>query len=337
MTEGAMTEGAMTEGAMTERAMTDAMPDAMPEGAAPRVVLCVPTFRRPDGLRKLLTRVARLDYAGALEVIVVDNDAVAREGAAVVGDLQQTFRFPLRCVIEPRRGHTYAYNRAFGLACRAACSPDYVAVLDDDEYPAANWLGEMIRTALRYGAEIVGGPVSPVFDRPDHWLARSGVFAPVRFASGRVPMIYGAGNMLIRRAVLEHYLDEPFLHEFAFTGGSDFDFFWRCRIDGRSFAWADAAEVFETTPPARTTIGYLLRRKFRNGTEATRLERKFLNSGTAVARRWTTGLGLLGIGVLSLPLAVLRGRRAMIDSLIRAARGAGRLAAEFDLHYEQYR
>ncbi len=251
--------------------------------------------------------------------------------------MRQTFRFPLSCVIEPRRGHTYAYNRAFGLACRAVSSPDYVAVLDDDEYPDPNWLSGMIRAALDYGVDIVGGPVSPVFDQPDHWLAKSGLFAPVRFATGRVPMIYGAGNMLIRRAVLEQYLDEPFLHDFAFTGGSDFDFFWRCRIDGRSFAWADTAEVFETTPPARTTVGYLLRRKFRNGTEATRLERKFLNSVTGAARRWYTGLGLLGIGLLSLPLAVLRGRAAIMDSLIRAARGAGRIAAEFDLHYEQYR
>jgi|HubBroStandDraft_5_1064220.scaffolds.fasta_scaffold39602_2 glycosyltransferase involved in cell wall biosynthesis len=307
------------------------------EVAAPRVILCVPTFRRPDGLRKLLTHVACLNYGGEFEVIVVDNDADAQEGTAVVSEMRQTFRFPLSCVVEPRRGHTYAYNRAFALACRAASSSDYVAVLDDDEYPDPNWLREMIEAALRYGVDIVGGPVSPVFDQPDHWLAKSGLFAPVRFATGRVPMIYGAGNMLIRRTVLEQYLDEPFLNDFAFTGGSDFDFFWRCRIDGRSFAWADTAEVFETTPPARTTVGYLLCRKFRNGTEATRLERKFLNSVTSTARRWYTGLGLLGIGILSLPLAALRGRRAMMDSLIRAARGAGRIAAEFDLHYEQYR
>jgi glycosyltransferase involved in cell wall biosynthesis len=317
--------------------MTGAMTGAMTESAAPHVILCVPTFRRPDGLRKLLTHVAHLNYAGALEVVVVDNDADAQEGAAIVREMRQTFRFPLSCVVEPRRGHTHAYNRAFGLACRAVSGPDYVAVLDDDEYPDPDWLHGMIQVALGYGVDIVGGPVSPVFDQPDHWLAKSGLFAPVRFATGRVPMIYGAGNMLIRRSVLEQYLDEPFLHDFAFTGGSDFDFFWRCRIDGRSFAWADTAEVFESTPPARTTVGYLLRRKFRNGTEATRLERKFLNSVTGAARRWYTGLGLLGIGLLSLPLAVLRGRAAIMDSLIRAARGAGRIAAEFDLHYEQYR
>jgi hypothetical protein len=38
-----------------------------------------------------------------------------------------------------------------------------------------------------------------------------------------------------------------------------------------------------------------------------------------------------------LPLAALRGRRAIMASLLRAAKGAGRIAAEFDLHYEQYR
>ncbi len=309
----------------------------MTGGAAPRVMLCVPTCRRPDGLRTLLNRVARLDYAGELAVIVVDNDPVAQQGAGVVSEMRETFRFPLHCAIEPRRGHTYAYNHAFGLACRAAPRPDYVAVLDDDEYPSSQWLREMVRVALEYDVDIVGGPVWPVFDQPDHWLATSGLFAPVRFATGPVPMIYGAGNMLIRRAVLAHYLDEPFLHDFAFTGGSDYDFFWRCRLDGRSFAWANTAEVFETTPPARTTVGYLLRRKFRNGSEATRLERKFVNGVTGAARRWYTGLGLLGIGILSLPLAAFRGRQAVMDSLIRAARGAGRIAAEFDLHYEQYR
>jgi len=40
---------------------------------------------------------------------------------------------------------------------------------------------------------------------------------------------------------------------------------------------------------------------------------------------------------LSLPVAALRGRRAMMSSLMQTAKGAGRLAAKFDLHYEQYR
>ena len=56
----------------------------MTELPAPRVCLCVPTFRRPDGLRKLLAHVEQLNYAGPIDVIVVDNDAEGRAGAAVV-------------------------------------------------------------------------------------------------------------------------------------------------------------------------------------------------------------------------------------------------------------
>jgi glycosyltransferase involved in cell wall biosynthesis len=278
----------------------------------PRVCLCVPTFRRPEGLRKLLADVERLNYAGPIDIIVVDNDAESRAGAAVVEAVARTFRFPLTCIVEPRRGQTYAYNRAFAHACRATPAPDYVAVLDDDEYPDANWLTEMIRVARAYGVDIVGGPVFPVFDNPGHWLAKSGLYAPSRNATGPLAMIYGAGNMLIRRSVLEDYLDEPFAHAYAYTGGSDYDFFWRCRNDGRSFAWADDAQ-------------------------ATRLERKFLGTAAGALRGWCIGLGLIGLGIASLPLAALRGRRAVMASLIRAARGAGRIAAEFDLHYEQYR
>ncbi|MDR3422649.1 MAG: glycosyltransferase family 2 protein [Xanthobacteraceae bacterium] len=303
----------------------------------PQVCFCVPTFRRPDGLRKLLAHVEQLTYAGRIEVIVVDNDAESRAGAAVAEEVSRTFRFPLTCLIEPRRGHTYAYDRAFLSACRLSPAPDFIAVLDDDEYPDPNWLSEMIRVALEYDVEIVGGPVFPVFDKPDHWLAKSGLYAPTRFATGRVPMIYGAGSMLIRRGTLEQYLDEPFLHEFAFTGGSDEEFFYRCHRDGHTFAWADEAHVFETTPPSRTTVGYLLRRMFRKGTGATRVERKFVGNIGGAVRRWCKGIGLIGSGALFLPFAALGGRRAIMRSLILAARGTGRIAAEFGILYEEYR
>ena len=122
-------------------------------------------------------------------------------------------------------------------------------------------------------------------------------------------MIYGTGSMLIRRATLEHYLDEPFQHDYAFTGGSDEEFFYRCRRDGRTFAWADEAHAFETTPRSRTTVGYLLRRKFRNGTGATRVERKSAATIPGAVRRWCKGLGLIGAGTLFLPIAGLAAGR----------------------------
>jgi succinoglycan biosynthesis protein ExoM len=312
-------------------------PGLATEHSLPAVYLCVPTFRRPAGLRKLLSHIAQLTYAGPVNVIVVDNDAEGGEGAEVVAELSASFRFPLTCELESNRGHTYAYNRAFASACRATPAPDYIAVLDDDEYPEPDWLGEMVAVASNYDVDIVGGPVLPVFDDPDHWLARSGLYTPTRYATGRVPVIYGAGNMLIRRGVLEHYLDEPFRNEFAFTGGSDEEFFWRCRKDGRSFAWADDALVLEAVPRSRTSVGYVLLRKFRNGTGATRMERNLNRDFRGVVRGWCKGLGLVSFGILSLPVAACGGRSAIVRSLMQAARGAGRIAAEFGILYEEYR
>jgi hypothetical protein len=150
-------------------------------------------------------------------------------------------------------------------------------------------------------------------------------------------MIYGAGSMVIRRDVLEAYLDEPFSNAFAFTGGSDLDFFMRCRRDGRSFAWADEARVSETVPVSRTSVRWLLLRGFRAGTDRTRIDRNFANGARDAVKRWVKGAGLVVSGIALLPLGLLRGRGAAVRGLIVAANGVGRLAAEFGLLYEEYR
>jgi glycosyltransferase involved in cell wall biosynthesis len=300
----------------------------------PSVILCIPTFRRPEGLQKLLAEVGKLTYKGPLSVIVVENDAELRSGAAVVARMARAFPFPLSCVVEARRGQTYAYNRGFAAAARAIPGADYIAVLDDDEYPDRSWLTKLVTTASSLDADIVGGPVFPVFDDPQHWLAKSGFYEPGRFASGRVDMIYGVGSMLAKRSLIEAYLDEPFSHAFAFTGGSDLEFFTRCRRDGRSFAWADAAIVFETTPRSRTTLSWLLRRNFRKGSERARIDR---THGRNAMLRWGRALALVMVGACALPLAAFAGRVAIVDGLNRVARGTGRMAAEFNVFYDEYK
>jgi hypothetical protein len=67
------------------------------------------------------------------------------------------------------------------------------------------------------------------------------------------------------------------------------------------------------------------------------MERRIFGNIASAPKRWVKGLGLLGAGILFLPVAALIGRRAMMKSLINAARGAGRIAAEFGILYEEYR
>jgi hypothetical protein len=142
--------------------------------------------------------------------------------------------------------------------------------------------------------------------------------------------------MLVRTSVLAKYLTEPFPNEYAFTGGSDLDFFRRCRSDGRRFAWAAEAQVFETVPASRLTLSWLLRRAFRVGNVLTRVERKYCPGPRHAIIRWVKGLGLLLYGISSLPFSGLQGRCSITRSLYVAARGTGRLAAEFNWLYEEY-
>src|SRR5262245_8600140 len=74
----------------------------------PSVVLCIPTCRRPEGLRKLLSHVALLGYRGRLSAVVVENDPQLRSGAEVTQRLACDFPFPLAVMVEQRRGQTYA-------------------------------------------------------------------------------------------------------------------------------------------------------------------------------------------------------------------------------------
>jgi len=304
--------------------------------AWPSVILCIPTCRRPAGLRNLLENVANLVYGGDLSVIVVDNDPQRCQGCLTVANISGCFSRPIECEVESNRGHTFAYNRAFLLACRSIRKPEYVAVLDDDEFPAPHWLEHMIQAARRFGADIVGGPVFPVYAKKDHWLTKTGLYMPPALQSGIVPMIFGAGSMLIRTSVLAEYLTEPFPNEYAFTGGSDLDFFRRCRSDGRRFAWAGEAHVYETIPSSRLALSWLLRRAFRVGTDLTRVDRKYCPGLQHAIIRWAKGLGLLLYGLSSLPLSGLRGRCFVAKSLYTAARGSGRLAAEFNWLYREY-
>jgi glycosyltransferase involved in cell wall biosynthesis len=267
--------------------------------------------------------------------VTVDNNVNRPASEAIVGAMPK-FPFPLTSIVAPRRGWSYAYNAGFAAASRVP-GTDYVAVLDDDAYPAISWLTELIGAAIRYEGDIVGGPMLPVFEDPDHWLAGSGLYAPRRYVTGPVDMIYGAGNMLIRRDVLAHYLDEPFVDAFDLTGGADLDFFSRCRKDGHSFAWADDARVFETVPRSRTTVSWLLRRGFRSGTDRTRIDRDFAQGIGDIAWRSVKDAGLIACGIALLPLAALRGRCAVVASLVVVARGLGRIAAEFNRLYEECR
>jgi cellulose synthase/poly-beta-1,6-N-acetylglucosamine synthase-like glycosyltransferase len=148
-------------------------------------------------------------------------------------------------------------------------------------------------------------------------------------------MLQGAGNLLIRRAVLEEMTAPWFDPQFALSGGEDQDFFVRLRRAGRRFAWCDEARAHGEVPQTRANLGWILRRSYSTGNSDMRV---LLKHGPSFMRVTTEVMKILASLLLS-PLAAVilaasPNRRAV--ALQKLFRAAGKLSAMTGRRYNEY-
>ncbi len=303
-----------------------------------RVAVCVITYRRPEGLGRLLDALRKLTFSKSdptsLEVVVVDND-VAGTACTVCEDMAAGFRWPLRCCVEPRRGIPYARNTAIASARDA----NFVAFVDDDEVPEPSWLDELLRVQRAYDADVVAGPALPYFEgRVPDWVVRGKFFKRARFPTGfsPEPAYFATNNVLIRSGVFEE-MGGAFDERFALSGGSDTHLFMRMRKAGYKMVWANEAVVHDRIPASRANARWLLQRSYRFGNTLALCERELEPSISVRALRIAKGGKQIAQGLLMVPPSVVLGRHTLIRALWRVCRGAGMLAGMFGVRYEEYR
>jgi succinoglycan biosynthesis protein ExoM len=228
----------------------------------PHITVCICTLRRPTMLARLLDKIAQQDTQGGFElsIVVTDNDP-----AASARDTVEAFaaRSALKVVYanEKRMNIALARNEALRHA-----QGDYVAFIDDDEFPDPDWLARMLTTCRSFDAAGTLGPVRPHFDQPPPaWLVRGGFCERPEHRTGQVMHWEESrtGNLLFRRSILDGE-DPPFLEQFG-TGGEDKDFFMRMTMRHHVFRWCNEGVTYETVPPERWTRRYLLRRALLRG------------------------------------------------------------------------
>lgn len=236
--------------------------------ATPVVTICVCTFRRPQGLARLLNslKVVDLPIGLTVELLVVDNDA---QGSAreVFETEVRGWKWPARYVVESRSGVGHARSR-----CVQEAQGSWIAFIDDDEWAEPQWLAELWRVQQQSQADGVFGPVLVSFEvSPPDWLVASGAHHRRRLPTGtRLGwQDCASGNALFRRQL---FFDVGgFDPAFAQSGSEDSDFFWRCLSAGAVFVWCDEAVAHEGLPPQRMTREYLNKRAFVAGQNYARL------------------------------------------------------------------
>jgi GT2 family glycosyltransferase len=298
------------------------------------VAVCVVSHRRPEGLLRLLGALDALELPGdvRLRAVVVDNDA--DESARVVCEAAaERVSYPLRYVVEKRRGIPQARNRALAEALR----DDFIAFVDDDEVPDPGWLAELMRVQRERDADAVAGPCLPRFEEaPPAWVVRGGFFERPRFETGEGLDVAFTHNVLVRAEALAA-MPALFDERMALCGGSDVELFRRFARAGFRILWADAAAVHEVVPASRTTLRWVLRRALRVGASNSRVLRLHDRRVHAALRPLAHGLWCVAKAGVLLLGAGLRGPGAAARALHLACFGAGRIAGLLGLRVEEYR
>jgi len=285
---------------------------------ADRVLICIPTFQRPKMLKRLLDVIAGLETSADISVLVADNDVRQRAGLDLCLGLED-YRWRLTAVIAPERGIAQARNVLIEYALTS--DAEFVAMIDDDEWPEKHWIDQLLKTAHATGADIVQGSV--LF----------GTHADIRRPTGPVAMAQGAGNLLIRRSVLEEMTAPWFDPQFGLSGGEDRELFIRLKRAGKRFAWSDEARAHSAVPATRAGLAWLLRRSYSTGNSDMRVLMKH-HPSQIIAEMLKILASLLLSPLLAVILAPSPNRRAI--PLKKLFRAAGKLSALFGVRYNEY-
>lgn len=280
----------------------------IPIDSPTHITVCIPTYKRPSMLGRCLEFLQVQKSRGfSYSLVVVDND-IEESARGTVTAWKERFPVGLVYDVEPERNISLARNRAV-----ANSRGDFIAFIDDDEFPEPDWLLTLFQAFQEYDVDGVMGPVLPFYEgTPPAWLVRSGLCVREPFPTGtrlRDPRYMRTGNALLSRLLFSggKALFDP---RFGRSGGEDADFFGRMVRGGSSFVWCNEARVYETVPPERQNLGYFMKRALIRGVTSADDE-ALISLGTMKS------VAAVMIYTAGLPFLMAAGRHLFVRYLIK--------------------
>ena len=225
------------------------------------ISVCICTYKRPRFLKRLLEELDGQDTSGLFtySIVVADNDHL-QSGEAVVRDFAAASSIPIKYCVEPRQNIALTRNKAIENA-----NGDFVAFIDDDEFPTRRWLLTLFKACNEFGVDGVLGPVKRHFDEePPKWVVKGKFYERPTYPTGFV-IDWRKGrtnNVLLKKRIFAASA-QPFRPDFL--TGEDQDFFRRMIEKRHAFVWCNEAVVYEVVPPVRWKRTFMLRRALLGG------------------------------------------------------------------------
>jgi glycosyltransferase involved in cell wall biosynthesis len=240
-----------------------------------KLTIAIPTHNRAALVRDTLASVSALAIPPGVEAhcLVVDN-ASTDDTAAVVDDFARGAALPMRRVLEPRPGSSFARNRAVEEA-----ASDYIFFIDDDAVAERDWATELLDDMRQRDLDAACGMVLPRWSSPPpKWLGPSlwvKLAVHDRRAIESAPVVsaerldnYFSANVGFKRSAFEQF--GKFREDLGVVGGNpisgeDTELFARILARGGTMGFAPRAIVNHMIPSERMTRAYLRRKSFAFG------------------------------------------------------------------------
>jgi succinoglycan biosynthesis protein ExoM len=147
------------------------------------ISVCICTYRRPELLKRLLQKLEEqeTDELFTFSIVVADNDA-ASSAEAIVAEFLATATIAVKYCVQPQQNISLTRNQAIENG-----TGDYIAFIDDDEFPIKRWLVTLFRALNEYKVDGVLGPVKRWFDEtPPKWVIDGNFYERATYATGLV-------------------------------------------------------------------------------------------------------------------------------------------------------
>lgn len=232
------------------------------------IAICVATYKRPKGLKKLLDSIEKMKCnSGEIYVFIADNDPLAYEGKKTVDTQEKSWSFVVECEIEPESGISFARNKALQMVKDSKIDFDYIAFTDDDIEVSHQWIDDLIRTAKLYNADIVCGRNEHLFEsQPSVEILTSPFYENHLNGGTGTPIITGgSGNIIFIKGIFDFFGYSPFNHDLAKIGGEDVEFITRVLQHNYKAVQCVSAITYEMFPKERLTLDWVKKRYIRCG------------------------------------------------------------------------
>jgi succinoglycan biosynthesis protein ExoM len=254
--------------------------------------------------------------------VIVDND-VNRSAEKTVQQWQTQSTIRIDYYNQPEQNIALTRNKAVDNA-----AGDFIAFIDDDEFPEATWLLNLFKTLQRYKADAVLGPVRPYYvDGTPKWLIKSKLCERPSYPTGtRLPgRETRTGNVLLSKSMFQNPGDR-FDPAFGRTGSEDTNYFRMMEKKGRVYVWCEEAPAYETVPPERWTTDYYTTRSFRIGGMAGRRIRRNHSIAYSLLFLVKSTVYVIGTGLL-IPVAWVLGKHVYIRIATRLVYNVGLMSS----------